>query len=164
MLLVLLSSSLSHTLRLAKNLFLVLQRSKGGIKSATGPSNLTSSSSQPCGSSQDRPNQILGRCYQRKTRFRRPIVPTRLRQTDGRLVGIYGSLKCADIREPKLPAISEMCQLTASECAASESPECKLSSLSDGVRLPKFEHTEASLLPLVNQQRKVTIFRMMNYS
>ena len=41
---------------------------------------------------------ILGKCYKRKTRFREPIVATPLKQVDGRLVGIYSTLPCTDMK------------------------------------------------------------------
>ena len=43
-------------------------------------------------------SKILGRHYQRRSRFREPIVPTRLKQSDGRFHGVYSALKCSDIQ------------------------------------------------------------------
>lgn len=84
-------------IRLAKNLFKMLLQAKrkqaaldlfgiGADMAAWETSESTTSSS------------ILGRHYQRRSRFREPIVPTRLRQCDGRLQGVYSTLRCPDIQ------------------------------------------------------------------
>lgn len=43
-------------------------------------------------------SSILGRHYQRRSRFREPIVPTKLQMCDGKLHGIYSSLTYSDIQ------------------------------------------------------------------
>ena len=43
-------------------------------------------------------SSILGRHYQRRSRFREPIVPTKLQMCDGKLQGVYSSLTCSDIQ------------------------------------------------------------------
>ena len=49
------------------------------------------------GSSMKSTDAILGRHYQRKTRFRVPMVPMKLSKDDGHVLNIYGKLKCLDI-------------------------------------------------------------------
>ena len=100
-------------------------------------------------------SNVLGKCYQRKTRFRQPVVPAKLRQTDGKPCGIYTALRCSDIQEPDgcklLPPISGKARLTGS----GSDKVSRLSSGGSSLTLPRLEHTEASLLPTVN--RRVTI-------
>ena len=84
-------------LRLAKNLFKMLLQARrkqaaldlfgiGADLASFETSESTTSSS------------ILGRHYQRRSRFREPIVPTKLQMSDGKLQGIYNSLMCSDIQ------------------------------------------------------------------
>jgi len=42
-------------------------------------------------------NNVLGKCHERKTRFREPITSKPLKQVDGRIVGIYNTLQCSDV-------------------------------------------------------------------
>ena len=43
---------------------------------------------------------ILGRCYERRTRVRQPIASQPLTQRDGGIYAIYSSLACPDLVEP----------------------------------------------------------------
>ena len=43
---------------------------------------------------------ILGRCYERRTRVRQPIVGQPLRQREGGIYAIYSSLPCPDLVDP----------------------------------------------------------------
>lgn len=43
---------------------------------------------------------ILGRCYERRTRVRRPIECPPLKQREGGIYSIYTTLTCPDLEEP----------------------------------------------------------------
>ena len=43
---------------------------------------------------------ILGRCYERRTRIRQPIKSRPLKQREGGIFAIYSALNCPDLEEP----------------------------------------------------------------
>lgn len=113
------------------------------------------------------------RCYERKTRFRQPIVLSKLKQLDGtgRLGSIYSLLKCSDLKDStiqcKLPPITpEKIASGGGGCGRSKTPHRGGGGGVEGGRgeegggdisLPKFEHTEQTLLPMLHQNRRVTL-------
>ncbi len=79
-----------HYHRIAKNLFKMLRQAKQEQKKKESKFNQN-------GLSTESYDAILGRHYQRKTRFRVPMVPMKLVKDDAHLFNIYGKLKCLDI-------------------------------------------------------------------
>ena len=99
------------------------------------------------------------RFYERKTRLRQPIVPSRLKHTDGRLTGIYNTLKCTDIHDLskcKLPPLSVLAAGGGGGMGGEARAPETVTSRGDN-KLLKFEHTEQTLLPMMHQSRRVTV-------
>ena len=171
-------ASLSSFCRLARNLFRVLRhqnlfKAKGGA--TTSEAGQTSSSQGSASLSRD---EVLGKHYTRKTRVRQPINPINLRHDDGRVMGIYSTLKCPDIAEPD--HYYQMTQPGDSTGSAGgyrvrssgrarpsePSSDARVPSVSSqsavavrDTQTPRLQHTEASLLPFTQHHphRKVTI-------
>ena len=99
---------------------------------------------------------ILGKCYERKTRYREPIVAKNMKQVDGRLVGIYSNLHCPDVLDV------EQCQGTAmggNDLTRSDRKSTNLSfeaNEEEVTKTVKHPHTEQSLLH-TPANRKVTM-------
>ena len=157
-----------HAYRLARNLFRVLQCSKKLMEEESGPAEDHSQHTEDPAKS-----HILGKCYERKTRFRYPCIPAKLCQVDGgHLCGIYNTLKCSDIHELDLHSMTTFPPITPGSLqltgplpgssgddygSHSKAEEAKPGQ-GNNVELPKFEHTEISLLPMIRQNlRKATV-------
>ncbi len=153
--------------RLARNLFRALQRSRKLMRNISGQADDNPRNNYITGDPAK--NHTLGKCYQRKTRFRQPIMAAKLHKMDGgRLCGVYSTLKCSDICEPEFcneyisttfPPIKPGVLLLTGALAGNKGTDHNSHSedtvaeagLGSNVELPKFEHTEFSLLPMIHQ-------------
>ncbi len=89
---------------------------------------------------------ILGKCYERKARFREPLVPKKLKLVEGRFVGLYHSLPCDDMAVIELEqASSDVADGSSETCKFSDT--CILYQEQESVSSIKEPHTEHSLFP-----------------
>lgn len=87
-------------------------------------------------------SEILGDGYQRKTRVRQPILPTKLHIFEGYPIGIYASLTCSDLQDLSWLE-SQQPEMTISVVDPSERAEDD--EIRDGDARPNMPHTEMSL-------------------
>ena len=97
-------------------------------------------------------SEILGDAYQRKSRVRQPLEPTKLQLCDGYPVGIYASLKCSELQDCEESHTQLLAQLqlqdnTKDESSTSDSEDEEENGRNDCDSQLKKPYTEISLFP-----------------
>lgn len=129
---------------LARNLFRCIMVS-------SKPDSDTASEGEATGRLRDK--DILGRCYRRRTRVRRPIESWPLHQIEGLTYAIYTTLTCPDVEEVQPVTPPSLLLLPSTPAKGEEKTRA-----AEGVAVPSTRHTEASLLQGAwRAQRRTTL-------
>ena len=100
-----------------------------------------------------RDKDILGCCYKRRTRVRRPIESRPLHQIEGLTYAIYTTLTCPEVEEVQLVTPPSLLVPPPTPARGEEKTRS-----AEGVSAPSTRHTEASLLQGVwRPQRRTTL-------